>query len=404
MNIYLLSSLLFVLMAVLGAVDAASASFDFVPWFNGLRWLRVHLITLGVITNAVFGLLPVISASLSGNPKPRPRLDTWLALNSGVLVLLVAIPLINQPLIILGGTLVFVAVLLLSQQIISIQAQATAPKSPGQITSRHFYIAGLVYLGVGIYVGTGLWLGWPEAVGMHVPIEVHIHANNWGFLSLVFAGLLIDLFPQFSGQSLAWPHSSKPIFWLMVVGAFGLVFGPWFQLTYILLVPGLLMHLVATIWMVLNIAKPLKRSGQINTPGSLHLVLAYFWMFAPVLVAPLVLLKVPGFPGIGIEQNAPQALIYGWSLQFVYALLPYIFSRAFTGEKQAALGGTWFSLLTVNLGGVFLWASIFNKSSATQLHGTAYALWALSMLPVLAQIWRAVRHSSALPDTDQFSA
>jgi hypothetical protein len=31
---------------------------------------------------------------------------------------------------------------------------------------------------------------------------------------------------------------------------------------------------------------------------------------------------VSGCPGAGIEQNAPQALIYGWVLQFGYALLP----------------------------------------------------------------------------------
>ena len=62
---------------------------------------------------------------------------------------------------------------------------------------------------------------------MLVPIEVHIHANNWGLMSLVFAGLLIDLYPQFTGRELAWPRSVKAIFWLMSWGALGLVLGPW---------------------------------------------------------------------------------------------------------------------------------------------------------------------------------
>jgi len=73
-----------------------------------------------------------------------------------------------------------------------------------------------------------------------------------------------------------------------------------------------------------------------------------------VLVAPLIILKVPGFPGAGIEQNAPQALTYGWVLQFGYALLPYILARAL-------------------------------------LHGTAYAFWLVSLVPILVQLWQIFR-------------
>jgi hypothetical protein len=57
MNLYLLMTAIFILMASLMAADAALTSFTLVPWFNGLRWLRVHLITLGAMTEALFGLL-----------------------------------------------------------------------------------------------------------------------------------------------------------------------------------------------------------------------------------------------------------------------------------------------------------------------------------------------------------
>jgi hypothetical protein len=115
------------------------------------------------------------------------------------------------------------------------------------------------------------------------------------------------------------------------------------------------------------------------------------WIIAPVLVAPLISLKVPGFPGAGIEQNAPQALIYGWALQFGYAVIPYLFRRFLLPEQPAKLGGSWFSLLTAHLGGVFLWVSIFALDYQAVLHGLAYALWVASLIPVLLDLWRVAR-------------
>ena len=121
-----------------------------------------------------------------------------------------------------------------------------------------------------------------------------------------------------------------------------LVLGPWVQSTWFT-VPGILLHLSATGWLLLNVITPLKGERRAWGPGLWHLLTSYVWIVAPVLVAPLIILKVPGFPGAGIEQNAPQALIYGWGLQFAYALLPYIFPRFFLPNEPAKLGGTWFT-------------------------------------------------------------
>ncbi|MCK7526976.1 MAG: hypothetical protein MZV64_59920 [Ignavibacteriales bacterium] len=40
-----------------------------------------------------------------------------------------------------------------------------------------------------------------------------------------------------------------------------------------------------------------------------------------------------------IESTAPQALIYGWVLQFGIALIPYIARRFFLKEENPQLGG-----------------------------------------------------------------
>jgi hypothetical protein len=393
MNLYFLMAALFIIIAIVGAVDASLTSYTILPWFNGLRWLRVHLITLGAMTEALFGLLPILVAIRYRLPRPKFRWSIWLTLNAGLLILLVGIPIINQALIFTGGTLIFIATVLLINQLRQMRLVAPHPSLPAhkQHDGRKFYIAGLTYFLLGISVGTGLWLGWSDWLQIKVPVEVHIHANNWGFLSLVFAGLLVDMYPTWAQRPLAWPRSITPIFWMMTVGALGLVLGPWFQSNYFS-VPGLVLHLAATLWLLLNVIKPLLGDREAwSQPGIWHLVTSYFWILAPVLVAPLIILSVPGFPGVGIEQNAPQALIYGWVFQFGYALLPFFFCRFFLPDEPAKLGGSWFSLLTVNLGGLFLWASIFITEYQGFLHGTAYALWAVSIVPIAVDLWRIVR-------------
>lgn len=385
-NPYFLMTLLYVSLAVLAALDSFLTSFSLLPWFNGLRWLRVHLITLGTLTEIAFGLLPIVTAVRAGRPQPRMRWDIWLTLNIGLLTLLIGIPLVNAALIFAGGTLVFIAAALLMKQLIDLRGTTPAPT----LTGRRFYITGLGYLLLGIIVGTGLWLGWGPVLQIKVPIEVHIHANNWGFMSLVFAGLMIDLYPGFAKRSLAWPRSLTLIFWMMTAGALLLVVGPWVK-NELFSVPGIVLHLSATGWLLANLVAPLKNERKTWGPGLWHLVTSYVWIIAPVLVAPLILLKAPGFPGAGIEQNAPQALIYGWVLQFGYALIPYLFSRFLLPEQPAQLGGNWFSLITTHLGGVFLWVSIFVKDHQTMLHGTAYAFWVMSLLPIVLQLWRIAR-------------
>lgn len=392
MNLYFLMTAIFMGLAIIAAFDTTLTSWNILTWFNGLRWLRVHLITLGALTEAIFGLLPALVAIRASLPKPAFRWDIWLTLNVGLLTLLFGIPIINTPLILIGGTLIFIATLLLIQQLRQLRpSKQTAKPAPEGPNGRLFYIAGLSYFLLGIIIGTGLWMGWSDVLRIKTPIEVHIHANNWGLMSMVFAGILIDIYPRFAGRPLAWPRSINVIFWMMTLGALGLVIGPWIKSNYFT-VPGLVLHVTATVWLLLNVIKPLLHDPAVwRHPGIWHLTTAYVWILAPLLVAPLIILKVPGFPGAGIEQNAPQALIYGWVFQFGFAILPFFFRQAFQPGEPARLGGSWFSLTAVHLGAAFLWASIFLVDYHSALHGTAYLLWTLAIAPIAWEMWQIVQ-------------
>ena len=386
MNLYFFMTLLFMVVAGLGALDAALTSWTIIPWVNGLRWLRVHFIALGALTEALFGILPLLMAKHANRPRPQTRLDIWLTLNAGILLLLAAIPTVNRSLIFGGGFLIFVSTSLLLHQLYRLR-----PSTPAEpAVSRKFYLMGLAYFLVGVVVGTGLWLNWNNTLHIQTPIEVHIHANNWGLMSLVFAGLLIDLYPKVMKRPFAWPHSVNPIFWLMSLGAFGLVVGPWISsIPFTAL--GLIFHLIATTWLLLNVIKPVwgDRSAW-ATPGLWHLTTAYFWLIFPLMMAPFVIFQVPGIPGNTVEQNAPQALIYGWLLQFGIVIILYFAQRQFQPEAQPQFQGSWLSLVLIHLGGISLWTSIFVGPNGFW-HGVAYSLWTVAIVPLAWQLWQLVQ-------------
>ena len=375
LNPFLLMAVFYLIVALASAADAALTSFTLLPWFIGLPWLRVHFITLGVFTELTFGVLPGLVAARQKTPAPPTRWDIWLLLNAGLVILLAGTPSLNGGLIITGGTLVFVAVTLLLFQL----RQLGAGHKLGS-GSVKFYVAGLIYLLVGILVGTGLWVGWSVPLHIGVPKEVHIHANSWGFASLVFAGLLIDLLPALTGAPLASRRTLSAIFWAMTLGALGLVLGPWLSGNLYVTVPGLVLHIGATVWLLTVLAQALRRHGQFAHAGAWHLTLAYVWILLPVLIAPFIILGVSGIPGADIEATAPQALIYGWVLQFLYAVTPFFVAHGLSHDNAARLGGNWLSLVAVNLGALLIWASIFLVDLRSPIHGAAYVLLALSLL------------------------
>jgi hypothetical protein len=312
--------------------------------------------------------------------------------------------LINGALILTGGTLVFAAAVLLAQQLWQLRPEDETTVETSATSGRPFYIVALLYLLLGIVIGTGMWIGWGPVLGIKIPLEVHIHANNWGFASLLFAGLLIDLYPKFAGRGLRWPGSPRPILWAMSLGALGLVLGPWTGLAYFT-VPGIILHLGATVALLLNVALPLRGDPLGRSPGLWMLVGSYLWILLPVMFAPLILTGAGGLDGAGIEANAPQALIYGWVLQFASAMVPLLFRRAQADADAGsaagaahpiALGGSWAAFATINGGAILLWASIFaGDTLAGPLHGAAYVLWALAaaafareMVGVLRGEWR----------------
>ena len=379
---YLLTTLLFTFVALLAAADASLISMNVFSAFPALRWVRVHFITLGILSQVVFGLLPILIASLSKKEKPAMRWDIWLMLNAGLVALVAGFASMNHPMIFTGGTLIFIAALLLLLQLWNIRG-GDAP------ASLKFYITGIFYLLVGIVIGTGLFLNWSDALYIKVPLEAHIHANSWGFMSLVFAGLVVDFIPMVTGKPLASKNATAYIFWGMTLGAFGLVLGPWLGGSLPPTIAGLVLHISATVVLVVSLVRSLKQSGKLSTAGGWHLASSYIWILLPVLMAPTILLGI--LEAGPIESTAPQALIYGWVLQFGIALIPYIARRFFLKEENPQLGGCWGSLALANLGSILVWVSIFSGTAEGIVYGIAFVSYALAIIHPLRELAEIAR-------------
>lgn len=72
-------------------------------------------------------------------------------------------------------------------------------------------------------------------------------------------------------------------------------------------------------------------------------------------------------------------------------MLPYFFRRIFQPEQPAALGGNWWSLVLAHVGGILLWVGIFLAPARAVLHGIAYGLWVIALIPVAWDLWRVTR-------------
>ena len=93
---YLLTTLMFTFVALLAAADASLVSVNLVGAFPALRWVRAHFITLGIVSQVIFGLLPLLVASLSKKPRRAMRWDIWLTLNGGFVALVAGKPRLCQ--------------------------------------------------------------------------------------------------------------------------------------------------------------------------------------------------------------------------------------------------------------------------------------------------------------------
>ncbi len=388
---YFLMTGLYLLLTALVTLDSSLASLGWMPALAGLKWMRVHFITLGVLTQLVFGLLPTLTARGLNLPKPKTNWFSWLVYNGGLIILLIGLPSVHRESIIAGGTMIFFAVLLLMKDLISLRREAIAVQGRGVCSTyatTRFYLGGLVYLLVGVLVGTGLWIGWSAPLGIAIPKEVHVHTNLWGYTALIFAGLIFDLFPKLTKQRLfGKARLDMLVFGAMALGALGLVTGPWLDIGWPA-VYGLTLHTLGTLLLLGAFVLMVIRERRLRHPGAAHIVSSYLWMLIPTLVAPFIVAKASEFFPVGeVAGNGGPILIYGWILTFLLAIIPYFFTQVFQPNRTPALGGSWWSMIAMHLGSILFWLGLFLPSIQAGLRAGAFFFWFAALIPMLLELY-----------------
>lgn len=389
---YFLMTGLYLLLAALVTLDSGLASLGWMPAFAGLSWLRVHFITLGVLTQLVIGLLPMLTARGLNLPRPKMNWFSWLIYNGGLIILLIGLPMVNHVMIITGGTLIFIAVIVLMKDLVGLRREAIAQQGRGvcsTYSTTRFYLGGLSYLLVGVLVGTGLWIGWAGPLHIATPKEVHVHANLWGYTALVFAGLIYDLFPALTRQKLfGKARLDMLVFGSMALGALGLVTGPWLGIGWPA-VAGLTLHTAGTLTLLVQLFRLVIRERVHRHPGLGHMASAYLWMLVPTVVAPYIVAKASAsFPVGEVAGNGGPILIYGWILTFLLAVLPYFFTQIFQPNRNPSLGGSWPSLASMHLGSLLFWTALFLPQVQAGLRAGAFLFWFAGLLPMLFGLYR----------------
>jgi cytochrome c oxidase cbb3-type subunit I len=395
-NPFWLMAALFVTAGLFFAVLRGLSAVPAVPAPINLNWIRVHLITIGTVTQMIFATLPGYVAGKWGLPG-RSAGETWLQwglLNGGFLLIIIGMAGMENWTATIGASLVFTAVWRLFTGIVGAWRLSGRPVRE----SLRFYLTAPLYLLYGIVMAAGLIWAWPAPGGRPGTLEAHVHANVWGFAALVVAGILFDLFPALTGGPMARPRWIGRTFWLLNTGAAALVVGPYINV-HPVTVAGLLVYAVGTVTLVLNLILTM-RANRAVSPAALHLVLAYLWMIVPAFFAPFIVFAPNLVPAAAIETAATQGLINGWALGVVMGALPTVL-RSRTGARHGAppfgadmpkVRGCWLTVAALNLGVALVWATgpLANRLPTLPPMLAGYGLIAVAWVPFLRQVWGEV--------------
>jgi hypothetical protein len=147
---------------------------------------------------------------------------------------------------------------------------------------------------------------------------------------------------------------------LLVVGALGLVAGPWLGIMAMTM-GGIAVYILGTVLLLTNLTAT-ATAGRRWTANIAHLLIAYLWMIVPAAVAPIILELTGKLPSGAVEAAAVSGLIAGWVLQIVLGALPLRLRDL--RQRAAGWDGSWWSVLLLNLGVLLIWGAAFTPTIA----------------------------------------
>jgi nitrite reductase (NO-forming) len=351
------------------------------------RWLAVHLLLLGAVTNAIVTWTEHFAvALLRASAPPRPVAAARLvALNVAVAGVLVGVAA-DLPVLTMGAaTLLALVVLAHVSVLVRMSRHALMNRFAGTIG---FYVMAGVALVAGIALGTVVSvadLSHPVHEQLHA---AHVHANVLGWVGLTVLGTLFTLWPTVLRTRMADDvmRSAKVCLALGAAGVTLTVAGLGTASRPVALA-GLALFAAA----VAVALQPFVVTWRRKAPRELaawSMAAATAWLLVGVVADVALLATAPDVPGyVGRLDALVPALAVGFALQMLLGALAYLLPVVLGGGPAAVRtsiarlspGWVW-RLAALNVGVLAVWvAAAAGAPSIVQA-----AAWALIALPVLA--------------------
>jgi cytochrome c oxidase cbb3-type subunit I len=392
-RIFYTMAAIYLVLAVLSLIDKVLIQFGLAPALTNLYWLRLHLLTIGVLAQAVLGTLPHLLADRLGVKPPRAagQWVVWSLLNVGLLLLEVGQVGVVAWQIHSGVTLLLVAVLLQLGILAQMWRRASGPRP----TVTGFYLVAPGFLLLGVLMAMSMLMNWWAPVDYLGVKEAHVHANIFGFTGIVVAGVVLDRLPLLFGRTLARPQWVTITLWLMVIGGLGLWLGPYVG-SLAIIGGSLLLYVAGTGLMLANFAITTHHPTPVRIVNGAHVLLSYLWIAAPAVATIFyVMLGPERVPLARLESGITQGLIYGWILQLVLALLPIMVLRSRLDRTAPVIRrheGSWFTLIVLNASVAVIWLAslLLPQSLVGPVVSVAYLFVIAAILPYLRILWRGL--------------
>ncbi|QLG48396.1 hypothetical protein [Natrinema halophilum] len=405
-NPFLLMAGLYMVLGVLAATGKLTFELGLVEALPRLRWVTIHFVTIGGMTQTVFGVLPRFVAAVTDGSRSihyRNRWLQWGALNAGYPLILIGMTAGSATTAGTGAGMVLVA--LVSLFVTLYRLRPASNRSGG--VGRYFRTAPS-FLVIGILAAFGMLFGIHGPGGYFGSLEAHVHANVWGFLGLVVAGVLLTVLPRLLDVPLRFPRLRVITYWGLTVGAMGLVAGPWLA-RHEFTIGGLAMYVLGTTALLVNVGGTYRLSERTWDSRFVLVLGAYLWLLFPVPWAPLVILFPDAVPAGAIETAAINGLVFGWMLQLAMAFLPVVaiaalqpsseFIGAIPDATEEGSSPSWLQVGSVNTGMLFLWATAFPPvvDVASLLTLAGYFLITAAWAVFVVDLWGALVGRNVVP-------
>lgn len=272
---YFASAIVFL---VAGAVTAALNGLGELPWYG--RWLALHLILLGGVSQLVLGAGQFFTTAFLATDPPsrrvvRVQIGVWV---SGTLLLSVAVPAGWTVAADVAGAMIACGLVLFG---VTLRRLERGSLQTARWAVRWYYACAMALV-LGALIGMLIARGTAWSHGSL--LEAHLALNLAGWLGTAIVGTLHTFFPSLTQSTLRHPRLQGPTFYAWTAGVAALAAGGAFELVAVTVAGWLLLTLAAALLAANLLASARAAEGPLGLAPRL-VGLAQLFLVGGLLVA-----------------------------------------------------------------------------------------------------------------------